>query len=261
MSNLNYNNIRNYGLIGYPLSHSFSEKFFTQEFEIQGINDAQYNNYPITSIKELPKLIKETNNLLGLSVTSPYKQQVIQYLDKIHPDAEKASAVNLIKINRGATITLEGFNTDIWGFAESLKPQLTNNITSALILGTGGAARAVSIALSNLGINYLFVTRKNTDLAKKMINYNDVNHSLFSKSKLIVNATPLGMLPNVNSYPLINYTMFNATHLAFDLIYNPEKTLFLKKAEQNNARIINGLKMLNSQAKKAWKILDISNNI
>lgn len=248
---------RQYGLIGYPLEHSFSEKFFNQQFIQKKITDASYSNFPIKSITQLPEIIKKNENLLGLSVTSPYKQLVMKYLDIIHSDAESVNAVNLIKITRGEKNILEGFNTDIHGFSETFRPFLSKKKMSAIILGTGGAAKAVEYALLQFGIKSIFVSRSKFPEHNNIISYQALTSQIFEENRIIINATPLGMYPETENSPPVNFSFINKNNIVFDLIYNPAKTTLLEMAENQGAIIINGEKMLYEQAKKAWEILEI----
>lgn len=248
--------MKKFGIIGYPLEHSFSEKYFNKKFSDENIN-AVYENFPISDINQFPELIKSENNLFGLSVTIPYKQQVIKFLDEISHEAERVNAVNLIKIEREQKLILKGYNTDIYGFQKSVLKNISDINISALILGTGGAARAVNAGLENLNIKSKFVSRNKTNLENNILNYQDITPNIFLENLLIINATPLGMLHDINSFPDINYNLFTNKHIAFDLTYNPAKTAFLRKAEQNGAKIINGEEMLIFQAEKAREILNI----
>ncbi len=239
-----------YGLIGFPLEHSFSYKYFTKKFKEEKI-DADYKNFPIENIKSLPEIIEKHSNLLGLSVTSPYKKQVIPYLDKLDISAEKVGAVNCIKIDRtNKTPVLIGYNTDVFGFTESLKLLLTSKIKTGLILGTGGAAKAVEYSLQKLDITYKFVS--SSSKATNILSYSGLTKEIIKENLLIINATPLGMLPETDKFPKIPYEFINKEHTCFDLIYNPEETVFLRKSKQKGAKISNGLKMLELQAEKAW---------
>ncbi len=242
-----------YGLIGYPLSHSFSENYFNKKFNIEKIKDSKYINFPIENISEFKDLVKHNKNLYGLNVTIPYKESIINYLDKLDDSAKEIGAVNTIKIERlGNSVLLTGYNTDFYGFYESLIPYINKQIhTHALILGTGGASKAVAYVLKKLNIKYKFVSRSKSSA---YITYSELNEYILQKYKLIVNTTPLGMFPSINSFPDINYSFLSNNHIAYDLVYNPDKTLFLEKAENQKAVIINGLKMLHLQAEKAWQI-------
>jgi len=244
--------MRKFGLIGYPLSHSFSKKYFSEKFEKEGINDAQYELYPIPSIEELPSLLKDNLDLVGLNVTIPYKQQVIPFLDEIDEKAKAIGAVNTIRIENGK---LKGYNTDYHGFKDSLLKfhggrTLPNK---ALVLGTGGASKAVITALEDLNIEYQLVSRSssNTNLS-----YDDLNtqYSILNTAKLIVNTTPLGTSPDTEKLPDLPYEQLTPEHSLYDLVYNPLKTAFMQKGIDANCWVKNGLEMLHGQAEKAWEI-------
>ena len=331
---------RLFGLIGYPLSHSFSKRYFSEKFAKEGIEDCYYELFPIKNIEDLPRLIKEYPNLRGLNVTIPYKQAVIPYLDEVESSAKAVGAVNTIKVENGK---LKGFNSDIYGFEVSLKnllasanilpnpttqeprattppppptphepratsheppttnhepratshqPRATNHeppptnhlkpkpqppkpttqppqpnpqpptpktynpqpptqTLSALILGTGGAAKAVAYVLNQLGIEYLKVSR---DEKKGNVTYEQIDANFLNEYRLIINTTPLGMSPKINTFPQIPYTSLGKDHLLYDLVYNPELTSFLEKGQANGAVIQNGLEMLYLQAEKSWAI-------
>ena len=258
--------MKHYGLIGYPLSHSFSKKYFTEKFLRERIAESEYHLFPIEHITELPLLLRDNPELCGLNVTVPYKISVLKYLDWIEPDAKSAGAVNCIRISaespveaafsgeigiKGHDFRLEGFNTDIYGFEMSLKPLLKDHHDQALVLGDGGAARAVKCVLESLGINFKVVTRKADG---DNLLFKDLTARQIKQHTLIVNCTPVGMSPNVDACPPIPYEAINEDHLLYDLIYNPEKTLFLKKGEEQGAAIKNGYEMLVLQAEKAWEI-------
>lgn len=238
-----------YGLIGYPLSHSFSKKYFTEKFEKENISDAEYHAFPIEQIELLPQLIKDNPSLRGLSVTIPYKETVIPFLDELNETAKKIGAVNCIKILNGKMI---GYNTDAFGFKQSIKPFLASQHERALILGTGGASKAVEYILKEIGINCFFVTRNKT--AENQFAYNEVNENMMNAFKLIINATPLGMFPNIDSFPDIPYQFISSSHLLYDLVYNPAETEFLKRGKAKGAGIVNGYSMLQHQAEEAWRI-------
>ena len=240
-----------YGLIGYPLSHSFSKGYFAKKFEKEGVQDSYYEAFPIESVEQLPALIKRYPNLVGLNVTIPYKEKVIPYMKGLGAGAKAVGAVNTILIQEGAWM---GYNSDIYGFSTSLAKAVDKhklNIEHALVLGTGGAAKAVKYALERDGMTASFVSRK---AAAGVLTYDELNESTLEKYKLIVNTTPLGMSPNVDSFPNIPYHYIGENHLCFDLVYNPEATLFLQKAQQRGAYILNGLEMLHLQAEKSWEI-------
>lgn len=241
--------MRTFGLIGYPLTHSFSGKYFAGKFEKERIYDAKYELFELSNINDLPALLEKHPDIKGLNVTIPYKLEVIPFLDALDKSAESIGAVNVIKVNDGK---LTGYNSDIFGFQKSLEKMIGDAKTQALILGNGGSAKAVKCALENMNISYLVVSRNTDD---DTVSYEEVNSKkLISQHQLIINTTPLGMYPNLDACPAINYHEITAEHFAFDLVYNPEKTLFLQKAEQQKARIKNGYEMLVLQAEKSWEI-------
>lgn len=246
--------MRKFGLIGYPLSHSLSKKYFTNKFEKEGINDAEYELYPIESIKDLPNLIASNPNLEGLNVTIPYKEQVISLLDAVEPKAKAIGAVNTIKIKEGK---LTGYNTDYYGFKDSLVKFIGSNPIpkNALILGTGGASKGVKAVLEDLSIEYRFVSRKPME---GQLSYEEVNSSpdYFATSLLIINTTPLGMSPNEDSLPELPYGQLTKDHFLFDLVYKPMKTAFMQKGIVAKCWVKNGLEMLHGQANAAWEIWD-----
>lgn len=235
-----------YGLIGYPLGHSFSRKFFTEKFAKEGI-DAQYLNFEIPSIEEFPNIIKNSSTLRGLNVTIPYKQQVMQYLDDISEEAKAIGAVNVVKVGKEG---LTGYNSDVIGFVNSIKPLLKSHHKKALILGTGGASKAIRYGLEEkLGIETLFVSRK---AHEGIITYKDVTADMLQEYEVIVNCSPVGMFPHANECPSLPYEAMNAAHLLYDLVYNPEETLFMKKGAARGATVKNGLEMLHLQALASW---------
>jgi len=244
--------MKTYGLIGFPLSHSFSKKYFTEKFANEKIANHQYELFPIEDIKSLADLLAENQSLRGLNVTIPHKVSVLPFLNEIEEAAEKIGAVNCICIKRfeGETY-LKGFNTDAYGFQKSLEPLLTNHHRKALIFGDGGAAKAVKYVLEKLGIEYKIVVRKPVE---GTILYSEITAEILKSHKLLINTTPLGMSPNTDSFPAIDYTQLGADHLAYDLVYNPLETAFLAKAAAQGAQIKNGLEMLYKQAEKAWAI-------
>lgn len=244
--------MKTYGLIGYPLSHSFSKKYFTEKFEKEGIKEHQYELFPIEKIDELSDLLLQNPSLCGLNVTIPHKVSVLPFLNDIEEAAEKIGAVNCICIRsfKGEHY-LKGFNTDAFGFEESLKPLLKPQHNKALIFGDGGAAKAVKYVLNKLGITYQTVVRQEKANA---ILYEAVTDALLDSHKLLINTTPLGMQPNINTYPPINYAKIGSGHLAYDLVYNPLETMFLQKAAAQGAQVKNGLEMLHKQAERAWAI-------
>lgn len=244
--------MQKYGLIGYPLGHSFSKNYFNQKFESEKI-DAEYVNFPIPDIKDFKNVLKENPNLYGLNVTLPYKTQVMQYLDEIDDDAKQIGAVNVIKFTKGlfGKIKLKGYNTDVIGFKRSIEPLLIDEHKKALILGTGGASKAVAHGLKQLGVETTFVSRRPADW---MITYADLTPALINEYKVIVNTTPVGMFPNINECPDIPYNSLTSSHLLYDLLYNPDETLFMKKGKEKGATVKNGLEMLLLQAFAGWEI-------
>lgn len=242
--------MRRFGLIGYPLSHSFSPAYFAKKFADEGILDCRYDAFPIRTIDELSLLLNDTPELKGLNVTIPYKKQIIPFLHESSNAVKEMDACNCIKIENGK---LTGYNTDVTGFEKSLLPKLNDKHISALILGTGGAASAVEYVLKKLSISYLFVSRK-SQANKSMITYNDVTSDLLNNYKLIVNTTPIGMFPDINEAPDIPYETLTTEHYLYDLVYNPAETLFLKNGAENGAIIKNGADMLIIQAEESWRI-------
>lgn len=241
-------NIKRYGLIGYPLSHSFSGSYFAIKFETEKIFDCRYDLFPIENISDLSDLLKKYPDLKGLNVTIPYKELVLPYLNKMTDAVREIGACNCIRILGGI---LEGHNTDVVGFNEILTPRLLPHHRSALILGTGGAAKAVAWVLGKKKIPFQFVSRKNS---VDTISYSDCSHDLISNTYLIINTTPLGMYPKTEEAPNLVYEAIGQQHLLIDLIYNPARTLFLKKGEVRGAVVENGLRMLELQADESWRI-------
>jgi shikimate dehydrogenase len=243
---------RKFGLIGYPLTHSFSGKFFNEKFRNEGI-DAEYLNFELENILQLPHLIGSHPDLEGINVTIPYKEEVIKFLDHINETAAQIQAVNTIRINRsGHHVSLHGFNTDIYGFQESIKPLLQKYQNKALVLGTGGASKAVVKALMNLGIDSILVSR-NPEWRGE-ISYNDLDEDVMTSYKIIINTTPIGTYPNTEGCPAIPFEFITSKHLLFDLIYNPEVTEFLNQGKLRGATVTNGLGMLHLQALASWEI-------
>lgn len=240
--------MRLFGLIGYPLSHSFSKSFFTKKFEREGRKDCRYELFPLHSINELPALIKNYPELEGINVTIPYKKQVLPFLNRNKIPAG-LEACNCIRSDKNG---LTGFNTDITGFKASILPMLHSYHCRALVLGNGGAAEAVVFVLKELGISYEIVGRKIYKGAT--LTYSDINDEIIKEYKLIINTTPLGMYPHSDACPDIPYESITNLHLLFDLIYNPSKTLFLRKGEERGAVIKNGEEMLVLQAEESWSI-------
>jgi len=251
-----------YGLIGFPLSHSFSKKYFTEKFEKENITDSSYELFEIDKITKLRSIIRQNKNLRGLNVTIPYKQQVMPFLNYIEPAAKKIGAVNVLKITPDGK--LEGYNTDYYGFIESLKTFLDGKKPSkAAILGTGGASKAVKIALDHLKIPTYFVSRRAGNRPEfprtRIFLYRQLTEELIQDTQLIINTTPLGMSPNVRTLPEIKYECLHEGHMLYDLVYNPEETLFLKKGKERGAKTLNGLPMLHLQAEKSWDIWNDQN--
>ena len=240
-----------FGLVGYPLGHSFSESFFNNKFNSEGI-DAQYLNFEIPNINEFRNIINTNTNLRGLNVTIPYKEQVISYLDDIDITASEIGAVNVVKfIRNGNNLILKGFNSDVIGFCNSLKPLLKPHHTHALVLGTGGAAKAIAHGLKSLGVEPIYVSRSKKD---GVLTYNELTPEIIEKYQVIVNTTPAGMYPHVDTCPDIPYHLLTPQHLCYDVVYNPEVTLFMKKSQEQGAMVKNGLEMLILQALAAWEI-------
>lgn len=237
-----------YGLIGRPLKHSFSAAYFNSKFATEGIEESQYQNFELESIEQLPKLLQQQPDLVGLNVTIPYKKEVLSYLHEKDAAVQQIGACNCIKIKDGK---LHGFNTDYIGFTHSLQQYLQPQHTQALVLGTGGSSVAVQYALRQLGIAYKLVSRQK---GLETFSYDDVDAAVIQKHLLIINTTPLGMFPNVDAAPSLPYDAITRQHLLFDLVYNPEKTLFLQKGEEMGAAIQNGHQMLVLQAEAAWKV-------
>lgn len=240
---------KKFGLIGRDISYSFSKKYFTEKFSQQLFDDCIYENFDISSIEEFPNIIKNNTNLKGLNVTIPYKVAILPYLSSISEKATQIGAVNVIHFTKKGN--LKGYNSDWYGFKKSLQPLLQSHHKKALILGNGGAAKAIGFALEKMGIFYTFVSREATENA---IDYNRVNATTFDNYQIIINCTPLGTSPNTKEFPPIPYEFFTTKHIAFDLIYNPEESQFLKKAKKKGAITKNGYEMLVFQAEKAWKI-------
>lgn len=246
--------MRTFGLIGYPLSHSFSPDYFNKKFQSLGI-DAAYKAFSIPSIVELNEIINTYPSLEGLNITIPYKEAVLPFVNELSSEAKEIAAVNCIKIeNRNQKPYLIGYNTDIVGFEKSIIPLLKSHHKKALILGNGGAAKAVRYVLKKLNIPFISVVRN-----KKMedeIHYSDIKAELISEYNIIINTTPLGTYPDIEKCPDIPYKFLNESHLLYDLIYNPTESLFLKKGKLQKAEIKNGYEMLVIQAEESWKIWD-----
>ncbi len=244
--------MRKYGLIGYPLTHSRSLQYFTDKFLKENLTDCSYDNYPIDSISSFPDLLRDNPDLLGLNVTIPYKKEILRYVDVMAPCIDEIGAVNVLKIKRvGKSVSVYGFNSDVDGIRDSVLPFLNDGLKNALILGTGGASRAVSYTLRNLGILVSLVSRTS---GPGVLSYSDLDDQIIKNTNIIVNTTPLGMFPGIESKPDIRYDLLNERHILFDLVYNPEMTEFLKMGKERGCRLITGLKMLYSQAERSWEI-------
>jgi shikimate dehydrogenase len=243
--------MRLFGLIGYPLGHSFSASFFARKFDAEGIK-AKYRNFPLEDISEFRELLSREPALEGLNVTVPYKQEIIPFLDSLSPTAESIGAVNTISFIRGdSSVELIGDNTDVIGFRRSLEEHLEAHHRSALVLGTGGSSKAVVHVLEQLGIEITMVSRTS---GNKRITYRELDGEKLDRATLIVNTSPLGMYPNVETYPEIPYQALTRKHLLFDLVYNPAKTEFLIKGAKCGASTVNGHDMLIYQAEASWEI-------
>ncbi len=244
--------MKKYGLIGYPLTHSFSKRFFTEKFETEKI-ESTYDNFEIDTIQKFPDIIANNPEVIGLNVTIPYKEQVISFLDDLNDSAREIGAVNTVKIFRSASgVHLKGFNTDTFGFENSLKPLLTEYHKKALILGTGGASKALKYVLTKLGIE--FISASIEELKDNEIRYEDIDGKMMEERLLIINATPLGTYPKTETFPAIPYEFITDKHLLFDLVYNPEVTQFMAKGKARGATVKNGYEMLLGQALKSYEI-------
>lgn len=239
-----------YGLIGFPLGHSFSIGYFNEKFQNEGI-DAEYINFEIPTIDVLPAVLESAPELKGLNVTIPYKEKVIDFLDAISPEARAIGAVNVIRISRrGGKLHLKGFNSDVIGFRQSIEPLLEKHHKKALILGTGGASKAINHGLKSLGLETVFVSRYERD---GMIQYDKITPEVIKEYNVIVNCTPVGMYPNVDECPKLPYEAMDHDTLLYDLLYNPDETLFMKKGAEHGATVKNGLEMLLLQAFASWE--------
>jgi shikimate dehydrogenase len=243
-------NMLKFGLIGKNISYSFSKDYFSKKFKLEGIDNASYVNFDIQKIEQIKSILESEKNLKGLNVTIPYKETIIPYLDMLNKKAKKIGAVNTIKITKKGRLI--GYNTDSYGFKKSLKPHLKPIHKRALILGTGGASKAIAFTLKQLNIDYQIVTRNPSK--KGFITYKSLTEDIIDTHLIIINCTPLGTFPNINDFPSIPYKAISKNHILYDLIYNPKETLFLKKGKTKNAITINGSAMLKFQANKAWEI-------
>ncbi len=240
---------KRFGLLGRNINYSFSKGYFTEKFKKENLEGCTYENFDIQEITAFAEIIKNNPNIKGMNVTIPYKEVVIPFLDELSEKTAVIGAVNTIKINNDGKLI--GYNTDYYGFMESLKPLLQPHHKRALILGTGGASKGVAFALDELGILYTFVSRESKGNA---ISYDQINANTFDNYQIIINSSPVGTSPNTDAFPLIPYEYFTKKHIAYDLIYNPAETQFLKKAASQGAQTKNGLDMLVFQAEKAWEI-------
>lgn len=241
--------MQEYGLIGKDISYSFSEGYFSSKFKTENIANCKYSTFDIKEINDFSKLKSNHKNLKGLNVTIPYKESVISFLDDIDEVAKEINAVNTIKFIDGKLI---GYNTDAFGFKMSIKPFFESQHRKALILGTGGASKAIAYVLKNLDVDYFFVSRN--PKKENEIAYSDLSPEAIKNFPFIINCSPVGTFPNINDAPDIPYEGITDKHLLYDLVYNPEETLFLKKGKENGASIVNGLSMLHHQAEEAWRI-------
>lgn len=240
--------MQRYGLIGKKLGHSFSRGYFTQKFEAEGLADHQYLNFELPDIDAFPALVASQPGLRGLNVTIPYKTEVLPYLDRLDPVVEAIRACNCIRIEEGKCL---GYNTDVIGFRRSLEPLLQPHHQRALVLGTGGAAQAVHYVLKEMGIGARAVSRSGNE---ETLGYHQLDADLLASHTLLINTTPLGMYPKLDEAPPLPYDAVGPRHLLYDLIYNPEQTLFLRKGAEQGAAIKNGYEMLLIQAEESWKI-------
>ncbi|MFD0761026.1 shikimate dehydrogenase family protein [Lutibacter aestuarii] len=239
-----------FGLLGKNISYSFSRKYFTEKFQKLGLKPYKYYNFDIPEVEEFPFILyHKEHEFRGLNVTIPYKESVIKYLNKIESNAKEIGAVNTIKITDENKLI--GYNTDFYGFQKSIEPLLKTHHKKALILGTGGASKAVAYALKMMKIQYKFVSRK---LAENRFLYTQLNEDILKEYTIIINCTPIGTHPNIDDAPKIPYHYLSSNHLLYDLIYNPAKTKFLNEGEKKGAVIKNGLEMLELQAEKSWEI-------
>ena len=241
--------MQEFGLIGRNISYSFSEGYFTNKFKELGITDSKYSTFDLSDISELKELLDSKPDLKGFNITIPYKEDVLDFLDEVDESAKDIKAVNTVKIKDGRLI---GFNTDTFGFKTSIKPFFEPQHRKALILGTGGAAKAIAFVLEQLGVDYLYVSRN--PKTEKEVSYSDLTKEAIKNFPFIINCSPIGTFPNIDSCPDIPYEGITPSHLLYDLVYNPEETLFLKKGKEKGASIVNGLSMLHHQAEEAWRI-------
>jgi shikimate dehydrogenase len=249
--------MRKFGLIGYPLGHSFSKKYFAEKFLNEGIVDCMYENYPLKNLEGFLPLLAGDYEISGLNITIPYKSEILRFLDILEPEASKIGAVNVVKIRRsGKSMKLYGYNSDVTGIRDTILPFITEDITTAIVFGTGGASRAVCHVLEKSGIKINLVSRERK---QGVLVYSDLDSRIIDEAQLIINTTPLGMFPDTGSMPDIDYTRLTRNHILFDLVYNPEITSFLRMGMARGCRVLSGLKMLHSQAEKSWEIWNSDN--
>lgn len=241
-------NIKRYGLIGKNIEYSFSRGYFKKKFETENLHDCIYTNFDLNQIKEL-KNVLSLKNIFGLNVTTPYKREVIHYLDRLSPAAEKVNAVNTIKFHKDGTTS--GHNTDVYGFEKSLLEIINKLPKKALILGTGGASSAVAYVMKKLKIEFSYISRRG---GKNTTIYSDVDEITINEHELIINASPVGTFPNIDKTPDLPYQFLTKNHILYDLIYNPTETRFLREGKTRGSKILNGQKMLEYQAEKSWEI-------
>jgi shikimate dehydrogenase len=243
--------MKQFGLLGKSLAHSFSKSYFEEKFKNNGLKGCSYKNFEIDKIEKVHQLVKDNLDLVGFNVTIPYKESIIPFLSSLDKNADSISSVNTVLVNR-KDLSLKGFNTDYIGFKQSIKPFLELQHTHALVFGNGGSSKAIAYALKQLGIKYFIVTR--TPKEANEIAYSDLDEHSISRYKLLINTTPLGMFPNEDASIDIPYKGIGEQHLVYDLIYNPSETQFLKKAKQEGAICMNGIDMLQLQAEASWEI-------
>jgi len=241
--------MRKFGLLGKNIDYSFSKTYFQHKFKSENITDASYENFDIESLKVLPEILSENTSLCGFNVTIPYKEAIIPYLDKLSQTAKKIGAVNTVKKTKKGTLI--GYNTDAYGFKKAIEPYLKPHLGQALVLGTGGASKAVLYSLQKLGISYTQVSRSKKP---NTITYAQLNKTILKTHLLVINTTPLGTFPDTNAFPEIPYHHLTKHHFLYDLIYNPAETQFLKKGKTYGCKTLNGKEMLIFQAEKAWRI-------
>ncbi len=244
--------MRKFGLIGYPLGHSFSKKYFTEKFINENITDCVYENFPLENLDRFRDIVYTDNELCGFNVTIPYKTSIIRFLDIVETEASEIGAVNVIKIARQwGHIVLSGYNSDVTGIRDTLLPFIDKNVRNALVLGTGGSSKAVCYVLEKFGLK---VQRVSRERKPGILTYSDLDSSIIDSNRLIVNATPLGMFPNIHTKPDIDYSRLTQNHILFDLVYNPEVTEFLRMGAKQKCTTLSGIRMLHSQAEKSWEI-------